>query len=122
MKVNGCEELWLNFKTDVIPSKQITIVFMYGHPFNNSNYIENFTGALVDTINKINKRKGTFYFLCHLNTAITINKRTPSSLLFLDHLISCCSFPVITIPTHVTKTSSTIIDHITTKDTSHTVL
>ena len=91
MEVNGCEELWLNLKTVIIPSKRITIGAIYRHSYNNSNYIENFTGALVNTISKINKRKGTFYLLGDFNIDITINKRTPSSLLFLNHLISCCS-------------------------------
>ena len=83
MKVNGWEELRLNLKADVIPSKHITIGAIYRHLYNNSNYIENFTGALVNTISKINKRKGTFYLLGDFNIVITINKRTPSSLLFL---------------------------------------
>ena len=41
MKVNGCdEEIWLNLKRDVIPSKQITIGTVYRHPYTNSNYIK----------------------------------------------------------------------------------
>ena len=121
MKVNVCEELWLNLKTGTISSKHITIGAVYRHPNNNSNYIKNFTGALVNTISKINKRKGTFYLLGDFNIDITINKRTSSSLLFLDHLISCYSLPIITIPTRVTKISSTIIDHIITNNTSHII-
>ena len=60
-----------------------------------SNYIENFTGALVNTIGIINKRKGTFYVLGDLNIDITINVRTSSSILFPDDLISCCSLPSV---------------------------
>ena len=121
MKVNGCEELWLNLRTDVIFFKQITIKAIYLYPHINRNYIKNCTGTFVNTTSKINKRKDRFYNFGDLNIDTTINKRTRSSLLFLDHLISCCSLPIITIPTRVTKTSSTIIDHIITNDPSYII-
>ena len=47
MKVNGCEELWLNLKTGIIPSKHITIGAVYRHPNNNSNYIKNLQEPLL---------------------------------------------------------------------------
>ena len=93
MKVNGCAKLWLNL--NVILSKQIIIAVIYQHPHTNSNYIENFTGALVNSISIIKKRKGTFYVLGDLNIDVTINVRTPSSILFPDDLISCCSLPSV---------------------------
>ena len=40
------------FKTDVNPSKHITIGTIYWHPYTNTNYIENFTGTLLNLLVK----------------------------------------------------------------------
>ena len=53
-----------------------------------------------------------------LNINISANTETGGSETYLDHLISSGSIPIITLPTRVTDTSSTLIDHNTTNDTT----
>ena len=56
-----------------------------------------------------------------MNIDISAKARTPSSTHYINSLISCGSVPIITIPTRVTDTSSTVIDHVITNDTSHCI-
>ena len=56
-----------------------------------------------------------------LNINISANTKTGGSETYLDHLISSGSIPIITLPTRVTDTSSTLIDHIITNDTTHKI-
>ena len=121
LNLNGCEEIWLNLITEENLSTKITIGAMYRHPNVRSNDIEEFCEALCNTIHKITKRNGTFYLLENMNIDLNINKRSMGSSLYLEHLTSCGSLPIITIPTRVTEPSSTIFDHITTNDYAHII-
>ena len=56
-----------------------------------------------------------------LNINISANTKTGGSETYLDHLISSGSIPIVTLPTRVTDTSSTLIDHIITNDTTHKI-
>ena len=115
MKLNGCEELWLNIKTNDISNQKFTVGVIYRHPNYSNSTVKEFSEALCNSINKITNRKDTFYLLGNLNIDLTVNKRSLSSLYFLNSLISCGSLPIITIPTRVTETSATIIDHVITR-------
>ena len=121
MKLNGCEELWLNIKTNDISNQKFTVSVIYRHPNYSNSTVNEFTEALFNSINKITNRKYTFYLLGDLNIDLTANKRSLSSLDFLNSLISCGSLPIITIPTRVTETSATIIDHVITNDSLHEI-
>jgi len=94
---------------------------IYRHPNSSKNNIENFAESLCNSINKITNRKGIIFIIRNRNIDISINKRTPNAASYIDHLISCGSIPIITIPSRVTEVSSTIIDHIITNDTSHAI-
>ena len=65
-------------------------------------------------MHKINNRKCTFYVLGDMNIDISANKMTPAATMYIDHLTSCGSVPIITKPTRVTDKTSTTIDHIIT--------
>ena len=121
LNLNGCEEIWLNLITEENLSTKITIGAMYRHSNVRSNDIEEFSEALCNTIHKITKRNRTFYLLGDINIDLNINKRSMGSSLYLEHLTSCGSLPIITILTRVTENSSTIIDHIITNDYSHII-
>ena len=94
---------------------------MYRHPNVRSNGIEEFSETLCNTIKKITKRNGTFYLLGDINIDLNINKRSVGISLYLDHLTSCGSLHIITLPTRVIENSSTIIDHIITNDYAHII-
>jgi len=113
--------LWLNIFADNKSLEKITKGAIYRHPNMSNNNMHNFIDSLANCIKKINAGKGKFYVLVDLNIDISLNKRTVSCLDYIDHLISYGSVPIITIPTHVTETSSTILDHIVNNDASYTI-
>ena len=66
-------------------------------------------------------RKRTFCVLGDMNFDISANKRTLATSIYIDHLTSCGSVPIITKPTRVTDKISTTIDHIITNDAAHVI-
>ena len=75
-----------------------------------------YSDAPVNVINRITKRNNTDYVLRDTNTDIPIKNRILSSSIYLNYLLNCCAFLIITVPTLVTETSATNIDHINTND------
>jgi len=67
-------------------------------------------------MNKLIKRKDTFYILGDLNIDISVKNRSSASSKYVENLISNGA-----IPTHVTSISSTTIDHIIANDTLHKI-
>ena len=120
MKIDGCEDLWLNI-LDKNSVKKFTDGAIYRHPNGDVEATEAFSEALSHSLNKISKQKRIFYLLGDLNINISANTKTGGSETYLDHLISSGSIPTITLPTRVTDTSSTLIDHIITNDTTHKI-
>ena len=98
--------------------KKFTVGAIYRHPNANVEAIEAFSEALSNSLNKISKQKRIFYLLRHLNINISANTKAGGSETYLDHLISSGSIPTITLPTRVTDTSSTLIGHIITNDST----
>ena len=117
LNVNGCEDIWLNVCLGNNTEKKITIGAVYRHPNTSTRNIEDFSQALSNVMNKITMRKDVFYLLGDLNIDISPTKVTPGSSIYIDSLNSFGSVPIVTIPTRVTDTTSTIIDHIITNDT-----
>ena len=103
-------------------SKKLTIGAIYRHPNPSSNSIETFSEALSNTMHKIINCKCTFYVFGDMNIDISANKRKPAASVYIDHLTSCGSVPIITKPTRVTDKTSTTIDHIITNDAAHVIL
>ena len=102
-------------------SKKLTIGVIYRHSNPSSNSIETFSEALSNSLHKICNRKCTFYVLGNINIDISANKRTPAASIYIDHLTSCRSVPIITKPTRVTDKTSTTTDHIITNDAAHVI-
>ena len=121
MHIKDCEDLWINLTQKEKPSKKLTIGAIYRHPNPSSNSIETFSEALSNSIHKINNRKCTFYVLGDMNIDISANKRTSAATMYIDHLTSCGSVPIITKPTRVTEKTLTTIDHIITNDAAHVI-
>ena len=95
-------------------SNQIfNIVVLYRHP--NTN-IPEFTRKLDDAFcNPLLTNKCT-YILVDINIDISSANRTTAAQEYINVLSSKGFFPIITKPTRVAETSSTIIDHIITND------
>ena len=69
-------------------------------------------------MNEITMRKDVFYLLGDLNIDISPTKVAPGSSTYIDSINSFGLVPIVTIPTRVTDTTSTIIERIITNDTS----
>jgi len=122
MNITGCEDLWLNLFPHNKSSDKIRIGAIYRHPDSSNNNVRIFTDVISNSIKKIHDRKGKVCVLGDMNIDISTNKRTSSCKDYIDGLVSCGSVPIITIPTHVTESSSTIIDHIINNDVSHMIM
>ena len=88
------------------------VIAIYRHP--NTN-IANFIDKLDETLDSHNLLNATTYILGDKNKF----DGPGASQNYLDILYSHGLFPLITIPTRVSKTSATIIDHISTNDNTH---
>ena len=71
---------------------------------------------------KFSNSNSTFYILVDLNINSSSINRSPSAKRFLNTLLSCGAFPLITKPTRITDNSATIIDHIITNDYEHCII
>ena len=83
--------------------------------------LKNFlTHCAIQLVRSINT-KNCFYLVGDFNIDISAKQKTKSTETYINYLVSCGSLPIITLPTCVVEKSSTIIDHIVTNDTSHTL-
>ena len=92
------------------------VIAIYRHPKTN---IANFIDKLDEALDSHNLLNATTYTLGDINIDINKFDRPAASQNYFDILCSHDLFPLITIPTRVSKTSATIIDHILTNDNTH---
>ena len=118
LKTEKCEELWLNVKLD---SKSYFVIgtSLYRHPGSNALVFCEKLNATLSNLNKSNKK---FLILGDLNLNTTGCNQHPYANDYLNILSSKAAFPLITKPTRITSTSSTLLDHIITNITQNTLL
>jgi len=121
MNITGCKDLWLNLFAHNKSSDKITIGAIYRHPDSSNNNVRKFSDTISNSIKKIHDQKCGLY-IRDMNIDISTNKRTSSCKDYIDDLVTFGSVPIIIIPTHVTESLSTIIDHIITNDVSHIIM
>ena len=85
IKINGCENLWLNILDDKARYK-FAIGAICQHPDNSA--IENCSEALSNSLNLLTERRDTYYLLGDINKNISPNKRTPVTKTHFDCLTS----------------------------------
>ena len=112
LKVAGCEDLWINVD---FPSRKISYAFavLYRHPCNNYNaFFETFN----QNLQSLNRKRSKVAIFGDINIDLNSDpERCLSSDYFL--LLQSNGFvSLITKPTRITNTSSTIIDHILMND------
>ena len=112
LNVAGCEDLWINVD---FPSRKISNVFavIYRHP---CNYCNAFFEALDQNMQSLNRKGSKVAIFGDINIDLNSDpEQSPFSDYFL--LLQSNGFvSLITKPTRVTNTSSTIIDHILIND------
>ena len=114
----NCEDIWVCVK-NIKTSKKILVASIYRH---SSSDTALFVESLNNKIADLDILNYNAYVLGDFNINISKNKRSFDAQNYLDMLASNSMCPIITQPTRVANTSSTIIDHIITNCTSHSVL
>ena len=93
---------------------------IYRHP--TTSDVDVFIEELSTCLTKFSNNNSTFYILGDLNINSSSINRSPSAKRFLNMLLSCGAFPLITKPTRITDNSATIMDHIITNDYEHCII
>ena len=113
LDITGCENIWLKMNC-------LNIVFgvIYRHPSNNTKL---FLEQLNKNLELLNNAK--LYLIGDLNINIcSPNKNFSNDAIdFVNMLASYSFFPIISLPTRVTDTSATLIDHIITNDCKNSI-
>lgn len=114
LNIEGCENIWIKLcDTDVI------IAAIYRHP---KNRVKTFIEHLNVNLELLKNSK--VYLVGDININIdtsVIHTTGSSSCDYINMLASNGFYPLITLPTRVTVTSSTVIDHIITNDHKHQI-
>ena len=115
----GTESIWLKIWNNN-STKTILIGSIYRHPTEDSNkFLEDFS----DCMEKLADEKKMFYIIGDIN--IDINKTNQNSLQadrYMQVTTSNEAFSLLTKPTRVTNKTATVIHHIFTNDTAHSIL
>ena len=75
-------------------------------------FVEDLSNCLTD----FDKHNINYFILGDLNINASPINKSPDVMHFINTLISCGTFPIITKPTRVTDLTVTIIDHIITNE------
>ena len=115
LNVNECEKIWIK-----LHDSNLIISTIYRHPKNDAQV---FIDALNTTLKKVKSNKvfivGDFNLNIKSLPDLRFTDRHASE--YLDMLISNGYNPLINVPTRVTDNSSTIIDHVITKNHTHSI-
>ena len=115
LDIDGCENLWLK-----LDDADVVISAIYRHPKNNSKlFLDHLNNSLAHNMLKNTK----VYLVGDFNIDIASTSSAPNFATdFINLLASNGYFPLVTLPTRVTETSSTVIDHIITNDHKHSII
>ena len=99
--------------------KILVISIYYRHPsYDTALFLQSLNNKIAD----LDISNYNVYLLEDFNRSISINRRSSVAQNYLDMLASNSMCPIITQPTRAADTSSTIIDHIITNCSSHSIL
>ena len=110
--------MWVNIIDQSDTSFDIGVI--YRHP--SQILINDFVEDLSNCITDYNEHNINYFILGDLNINTSLINRSLDAMRFINTLLSCGAFPIITKPTRVTDTTATIIDHIITYVTNHKIL
>ena len=109
------ESLWLSILNGSSIKFTVGVVYRHSNLTNVDEFMQNFSNCLTD----LSHSKHTYYVLGDFNIDTHPVNRTNYANNFINLLLSHGALPIITKPTRVTESSSTIIDHIITNDIAH---
>ena len=110
---NIIENVWMTVSKS---NKKFILGCLYRHP---NSFISEFCQLIETPLSKLNRGKHPCIFLGDTNIDILKIKASSAVGDYLDCLISNNFLPTLLFPTRVTRTSSTLIDHISYFDPDH---
>ena len=117
-QLRNSEALWVNIIDQSETSFVIEVIYRHTPQILIIDFIEDLSNCLTD----YNKHNINYFILGDLNINTSPINRSLDALDFINTLLSCGAFPIITKPTRVTDTTDTIIDHIITNVRNHKIL
>ena len=99
------ENIWFEFSKN---NRKYVLGSIYRHPGTNTDHFTHTLNKNIDTLNKENKT----VVLCGDININFINQEVTMVKTYTEMLFNANYLPCITIPTRITQTSATIIDHI----------
>ena len=112
----NAESLWISV-SDNNQAPSYIVGTIYRHP--TTSDVDVFIEELSTCLTKFSNNNSTFYILGDLNINSSSINRSPSGKRFLNMLLSCGAFPLITKPTRITDNSATTI---ITNDYEHCII
>ena len=108
------ESVWIELKNQ--KSKNVICGCIYRHPHDNNDIFDDFLTYLEITLVKLSKENKVIYLCGDFNSDLLKYENTNNYRKFYDLLTSYGLFPMILLPTRVTKDSATIVDNIFTNN------
>ena len=103
--------LFIEVKPNKLPqSRPVVLGVLYRSPSFNS--ISEFDGCLSDIVHTLKRENKDIILMGDLNVNLLSTDKNNNVSAFLDSMISKGLFPKITVPTRISNTSATLIDHI----------
>ena len=115
---DGYEQLWIRIK-NTTTSINYVIGTIYQHPFSNTR---DFIEFLNDIISELTSLKIYYFILGDININTTISPISREATDYLNMLNSNSVASIIHIPTRVTNTTSSTLDHILTNENRYSLL
>ena len=115
--LTNSESLWIIITENLL---SYTVGVIYRHP--SSSDVDAFIEDLSICLKELNNSNSNFYILGDLNINTSTIERTPVAKRFLNMLLSCGVVPLITKPTRVSDSLTTIVDHLLTNDYEHFII
>ena len=113
------ESVWVELKNK--KNKNVVCGTIYRHPHDTNDIFIDFLIQLENTLKKLSKENKIIYLCGDFNSDLLKYENVNNDRTFYDLLSSFGLFPMILLPTRVTKDSATIIDNIFTNNLSNSI-
>ena len=110
LNLNFVEDMWIKIEAKPYP---IFIGVIYRHPVNLVDKIEQFGDALFGTMHDLNLKTAKCFVLGDFNLDLmNISTKNNAIQKYASNLLGCSCKCLINVPTRITQSSKTLIDHI----------
>ena len=107
------EHLWIDIHAKKAP---IVVGVVYRHPIATVSAVDNFKDSLNEILISLNNSKKQYYCFGDFNIDLMRMSANDSIWRYVDMLLSCACLNRIDLPTRISLTSKTLLDHIYTND------